>query len=401
MNDINKLKPLCLSFWTPPLVRPQAILIGKMIPEWMRQGVKPVIITYETGAADWEISAEVYKIPQFKMNRVLSRIAPLRRLKWNGYYKKVAEVSEEIMKKHGCNIVFSFANPQDSNIVGAIMKKKTNIPFIAHFSDPWFDNVYKSFSGRAAKRAFNQEKFVIDQCDKVIFITKETKRLVMKKYPAEYMRKAEIIPHCYDLKDYPEIQKNTGGKFVISYIGAFYKQRNPEVLFRALQIVKDKGINNFIIQLVGSANPYAGYSEEKVNNLVEKYGLKEHIEIIPVVPYKESLKLMKESDCLVVIDADVPDSPFLTSKVVDYAGNGSTIVGITPDNSPTAQFLANLGYRSFNYNQALELSEYLEKLIKEEVKIKINENYLAQFDVKATTQKLINIFKKEISDKEF
>lgn len=393
MNDISKIKPLCLSFWTPPVVRPQAILIGKMIPEWIRQGVKPVVITYEAGAGDWDISAEVYKIPQFKMSRFLSRIVPLRRLKWNSYYKKLAGTAEEIIKKHGCNIVFSFSNPQDSNIVGAMLKKNTGIPFVAHFSDPWSDHVYRLNPGRVARRILKLEKFVIDQCDKVIFITEETKRLGMKKYPAEYMDKAEVIPHCYGLNDYSEGQKKSAEKFVISYIGAFYKLRNPEQLFKALQIVKEKGINNFLIQLVGSANPYAGYSEEKVNNLVEKYGLKEHIEIIPVVPYKESLKLMKEADCLVVIDADVADSPFLTSKVVDYAGSGTVIVGITPDNSPTAQFLSALGHKSFNYKQTAELAEYMEKLIKGHVDIEVNKDFLSQFDVKATTLKLINIFK--------
>ncbi|MBU4375843.1 hypothetical protein KKH38_05055, partial [Patescibacteria group bacterium] len=65
----DKLKILCLSFRTPPAVRPQAILIGKMIPEWIKQGVSPVIITYESGGK-WDINAPVYTIPQFNISRL-------------------------------------------------------------------------------------------------------------------------------------------------------------------------------------------------------------------------------------------------------------------------------------------------------------------------------------------
>ena len=56
----KKIKPLCLSFRTPPTVRPQAILIGKMIPEWMAQCLEPVIITYESNG-DWDIGAHEYQ----------------------------------------------------------------------------------------------------------------------------------------------------------------------------------------------------------------------------------------------------------------------------------------------------------------------------------------------------
>ncbi len=101
---------------------------------------------------------------------------------------------------------------------------------------------------------------------------------------------------------------------------------------------------------------------------------------------------MRLSDCLIVIDADMPGSPFLPSKVVDYTGSGSKIIGITPTNSPTAQFLDRLGCKSFNYNEIDELSKYLEELISGKVDIKINKEYLKQYDVRSTTAKLIKQF---------
>lgn len=400
MKEKNKLNILCLSFWTPPITRPQSILIGKMIPEWINQGLDPAVITYDL-CGEWNINTPVYKIPQFKLNKYVSRIPLARNFFEKKYYKKLYKATEGIIKKHNINIVFSFSNPQSSNILGAMLKEKLGVKFISHFSDPWFDNPYKEYSRLGGKKVLSQEKYVIKNSDKTIFVTTEARDLVMKKYPENWTKKTGIIPHCFDLKDYLEVEKEDFGKFIISYIGAFYEKRNPKMLFLALSelIKRNSHIKEkFIIKLIGAANDYAGYSEKKIKQMGEKYSLADNIDILPVVEYKESLRLMKLSDCLAVIDADIPNSPFLPSKVIDYAGSGNSIIGITPDKSPTANFLNNLGCRAFNYNQVNKLSAYLEKLILGEIKVNINKDFLKQYDASATTAKLINIFR-EVLDK--
>lgn len=400
MKNINKLNILCLSFWTPPIIRPQSILIGKMIPEWLKQGADPVIITYDI-CGDWRIGAPVYKIPKFKINKYLNKYFLIRNFFTKRYYKKLYKITKDVVAKHNIDIVFSFSNPQASNILGAMFNEKLGVKFVAYFSDPWFDNPYKEYSWLERKNVLNMEKYVIKNSNKVIFVTTEARDLVMKKYPENWIKKTDVIPHCFDLKDYPEVKKEDSDKFIISYIGAFYEKRNPKMLFLALSelIKKNPKIKEkFIIKLIGAANDYAGYSEKKIKQIGEKYNLADIIEILPLVEYKESLRLMKLSDCLVVIDTDIPNSPFLPSKVIDYAGSDNAIIGITPDKSPTANFLNNLGCRAFNYSQVNELSDYLEKLILGEIKININKDFLRQYDVSSTTAKLINIFK-EILDK--
>jgi len=401
MKSINNIRLLCLSFWTPPIVRPQSILIGKMIPEWINQRLKPVVMTYDI-CGDWQIDVPVYKIPSFKLAALFSRLPLISTINSWCYYRKIVKQAEKIIKKHNINIVFSFSNPQESNIIGAMLKKRKGLKFVSHFSDPWYDNIYKSFSFLGTKKVLFQEKFIVKNSDEIIFTTEEARDLVMKKYPKLWKKKTEVIPHCFDLKDYPEVRKTGQEKFIISYVGAFYKQRNPELLFKALQKITNKqpDLNSkFKIKLIGAANDYAGYSVEGIEKMADLYNLKDNIEIVPPVSYKKSLKYMKLSDCLVVIDADTLNSPFLPSKVVDYAGSGNNILGITPKNSPTAQFIKNLGYESFGYDQIDELAEYLQKLIFNEMKIKINEGFLEQYDVKNTTAKLIKIFQRVIDAK--
>ncbi len=393
----NEIRPLCLSFWTPPLIRPQSILIGKMVSEWISQGINPVIITYKV-CDGWNIDAPIYKIPQYKINKYLSKFFLIRVLLRYYYFQKLFKQAKKVIKRHNINIIFSFSNPQDSNILGMMLKKKLEIKFISHFSDPWIDNPYKFFNGLSKIIMLKREKDIIQNSDQIIFTNDQAKKLVMKKYPNNYLDKARVIPHCYDLKDYPVINKQNKNKFIFSYIGAFYKKRNPEVLFKVLKNILNKNIKKKIeLQLIGTTNDYAGYSLGKINELLIKYKIKNIVQIIPPVSYQKSLAFMKNSDCLIVIDANFANSPFLPSKLIDYAGSKTPIVAISPKDSPTAQFLVNLGYQSFSYEQINDLTKYLSSLINEDIQFNINDNYLQKFDVKNTTIQLINQFKKVLN----
>src|SRR3989344_3212843 len=115
----NNLKVLCLSFRTPPQVRPQAILIGNLLEK--------------------------------------------------RYFYRLFKQMEEIVKKHQINLIYSFSNPYASNIVGAKLKEKLGIKFISNFSDPWYDDPYQSFSKSEKKDIARKEKNIIQTSNRIIF----------------------------------------------------------------------------------------------------------------------------------------------------------------------------------------------------------------------------------------
>ena len=401
----SKLKVLCLSFWTPPIVRPQSILIGKMIPEWTKQGIRPVVVTYDI-CGDWNIGVPVYKIPVFKESGaflkvpILNKLARLRNE--YKYFKKLSGIAEEIIKKYDINLIFSFSNPQESNILGAMLKKKLGIPFVSHFSDPWTDNSYKHFSGFGGIKARLQEKFIIENSSGILFTNRPALELVMKKYPAALKGRTAVVPHCFDASDYPaKGAKKENGKFTFSYIGAFYKQRNPELFFGALDVVFKKHPElkqKTALKLVGIESDYTGYNIENVKQMLADYGLDKIADIVPAVGYKESLKYMTESDCLLVIDADFKNSPFFPSKAVDYAGSGTPIIGITPAGSPTSLFLERLGYQPFNYQEADKMREFIEKILVSGITPNVKKDVVEFYEVKSTTAKLLRKFNEIVNE---
>ncbi len=390
----DHFKPLCLSFWVPPVVRPQAILIGKMIPEWIKQGTTPTIVSY-AGDTAWDIAATKYSIDQWKINKYVARLPIVPKILKNKYSERIFRRLCAVVKKEKPDLIFSFANPQDSNIFGARLKKHFGIPFISHFSDPWADNPYSNWSNHKRAEIIKLERFIIEQSDRVVFTNIELRDLVLQKFPASWKNKTVVIPHCFDEKEYPARVKNNE-PFIFSHIGALYGKRTPEFLFLALQeLLKNspKLRGTFCLKLVGAANSYAGYTEARIKEMAKKYGLADLTSIIPPVSYTESLRYMKQSDCLIVIDADIENSPFLPSKVVDYAGSKTAILGITPSNSPTDTFLKELGQKCFNYKEKNTLITYLRKLIQTKTGPAYNEKFRANYSVEATSAKLLQLFK--------
>ena len=373
-------------------MRPRAIAAGKIIPELVRQEVFPVIMTYKI-CGDWNIDLPTYKILELRKR---GRFAGI----WDEclYYWHLFNIACAVIKKHGVNVVFSYANPQESNILGAMLKKFLGIPFVSHFSDPWVDNPYKKFSGLGGYKARTLEKFVIKNSDRIMFTNQAALELIMKKYPASWAKKARVLNHSFDSREYPlssleaKQLSSPRAKYVISHVGAFYKERTPEALFMALKKISNESPEIFEkleVVFVGAGNEYGGYGEQKLKELMDKYGLAQTVKITPVVEYKESLKLMKESDCLVVIDAPFEKSPFFPSKTVEYAGSGKPILGITPFGSPTSEFLEKLGFWHFEHNQVEEISKCILDLVLGKKGFSPNKEFLSGFSVEAVSAELI------------
>ncbi len=388
---------LFLSFWTPPVVRPRAIAAGKIIPEMMRRDVKPVVVTYDC-CGPWDISLPLYTVPVFDLgreDRLIFKIPFFKSLNtlWQEhvYLEKLYQTIADIIKQHNIEVIFSFSNPQTSNLVGAMLRKRLHMPFVSHFSDPWYDNPYRQPSILQAAKIYLQERYVIRNSNKIVFTNDQALALVMKKYP-KYLKKALVVPHCFNYEDYPEVEKkNPADKFIITHTGVFYKKRNPEALFQAINRLFKQNpdlADKLSVRLIGATEAY-GTNGGDLSSMIKEYKLENIVDILPRVDYRESLRQMKLANCLVVIDAPADSSPFLPSKIVDYVGSDTCIIGITPHGSPTAEFLTQANYKSFAHDEVDELAAHLSELISNSSQIETNHSFVGNYTVKSVVTKLL------------
>ncbi|MBF0179134.1 MAG: glycosyltransferase [Magnetococcales bacterium] len=387
------MKLLCLSFWTPPQPRPQAILIGKMIPEWRRQGLEPVILTYEN-QGEWAIDAPLTTIPVFQRDRLgkLSRI-------WGNWQERrhqerMRRIAAQAIRAHGLPLIFSFANPMESNFLGIALKRELGLPCVSHFSDPYADSPLKEISPRQHGILLAREREVVAQSDRVVFVNDSLRRLVMQKYPDAWQAKAVVIPHCYD----PALHRTTppaNERFILSHVGVFYPARHPEKLFQAMAALRERrpGFEHaFLLRLVGGVNPYAGFSRERLGALIGQYGLQRMVEILPTVDYQASLDHMADSDALLAIDVDLPASPFLPSKLIDYLGARRPILALTPSDSPTWEVVTRAGGIALPHHATDGIATALEELVARRARQPLDDAYARQFGVASTTARYRELF---------
>lgn len=217
----------------------------------------------------------------------------------------------------GGDLLATFGQPMSDHVAGLNVVHRRQVPWLAHFSDPWLDNPYHSMAG-SSRWQTSRERRTVERADALVVTSTETADLLRARHAAVAPR-IHVIPHAFDERLYPSFETGSG-PIVIRHLGAFYGPRTPTPLFAALRLLLQRRVDlgGVRVELIGP--PW----ERPID-------LPDGIVIVrPQVPYLESLALMRGADALVVVDAPASTSPFLPSKLVDYIGAARPIVGFTP-----------------------------------------------------------------------
>lgn len=351
-------KILAISWAFPPIILPRSLQVSRTLKNLQEHGWQSTILTVDprsiqrTFKSDPALGAEFEGVfekvtipsPEDRMIiRGIRRVFPDLSLipdPRSVWIPAVQKAGRRILYAGKFDGIISFAQPWSDHVAARKLKNEFNLPWIAHFSDPWVDSPYYQPKGFIANIRKNMEKMVIQDADAVIFVSEETRDLVMKKYPAEWKQKAHVIPHCFD----PDLFHNTTDPVSkplplrIVYTGGFYGHRTPVNLFKALARIKERTPLEGLLEL-----QIVGPGMETYKDLIPAMNLEKVVTSSPIVPYQESLKIASQADVLLVIDAPNKDvNVFLPSKLIEYLAFRKPIFGITPLKGATADLLRSL-----------------------------------------------------------
>lgn len=224
-------------------------------------------------------------------------------------------------------VLVTFGSPMSDHLIGLDLKRRFNVPWMAHFSDPWVDNPFNRYNWYTRRANLGFEREVVENADRLLFTSQETVELVMAKYDPTLRAKTRLIPHCYEPEQYLVESGSSDEQITVRFLGDMYGPRTPKPLFDALSRIlanNPRVVENVCFEFVGSMcelDLKAMGLNELPQGLVKLRG---------TVPNQESLKLMSTADGLMVIDAPAKVSVFLPSKLIDYIGAGKPLLGITP-----------------------------------------------------------------------
>jgi glycosyltransferase involved in cell wall biosynthesis len=249
-------------------------------------------------------------------------------------------IRQHVSNNHYCpDLIASFAQPMSDHLIGLELKKLHGVPWVAHFSDPWTDNLFHHYDSLTKRINLSLERKVMEFADRLIFTSPETVELVMAKYPAHWKTKTRILPHSFDMSPHSSRPREDTAQITIRHTGEFYGPRTPKPLIRTLRsILSDnaRALEGVSFELIGVVNPPT-LVDSGIENLPP--GL---INIKPPVSYQESGSLSAAADGLLTIDAPAARSVFLPSKLIEYVGAGRPILGLTPPGA-AANLIRELG----------------------------------------------------------
>lgn len=264
------------------------------------------------------------------------------------------------LKQHPVDAIVSTGPPHSMHMIAHGVKKRTGLPWLADFRDPWTNiDFYHELmlSSWADRKHHKQEMSVLKKADEVVVISNSMKTDFLKLLKRDY----SVITNGYDQDDIAGVDVRIDERFSVAHIGTMVKTRNPLLLWEVLseEISKDTDFaNDLEIKLVGSVD----YS---VTESIEAAGLGNYVNKISYVPHNEVVKIQQQSQVLLLLINDTPNAKvILPGKFFEYMAARRPILCIGPRDGDAAEVIleTNAGYVS-------------EKDDKESIRKAINELY--------------------------
>jgi hypothetical protein len=375
------MKILAVSLAFPPLAYPRSIQVARLLKH--TNGSTVLFCADEPGARiDTTIEPDAkakleacIRVPVVNsrasdlINRLTFRFARgiwnRRNLVPDKYGQWKTSVLKAVVKftesnKFQPDVIVTFAQPFTDHLIGMELRSRLQLPWLAHFSDPWVDNPFTPFDPKTRELNLELERSVAESADMLVFTSSETVDLFYEKYTVVLKRKARVLPQCYDSALFEDRVYKESDKITIRYLGNFYGRRTPRPLISGLIDLyehRPETLENVLFDLVGpgDANEAKTLAAALPNDLIS---------VRPSVDYRESLDLMTAADGLLIIDAPAEISVFLPSKLIDYIGAGRPILGITP-NGTAASLIRELGGMVADPANIGEVSARLAKFIEQ------------------------------------
>jgi len=316
----------------------------------------------------------------------LQFISPDMRVLWN---KKALKVAESLIKSNKYEVVVTTGPPHSTHLMGARLKKRLSIRWIADFRDPWtamyyYQNVKRNPLIKYIDR--KNENNVLQTSDSVVTVSQGYKELLDTK--------ARVIANAFDPDDFAGITYQRTDTFRITIGGALNSSRDNEVIKAILNInawAKEQQINNIVFTLIGS--------NTQINlTYLKTIGLRN----LPPTTHNKVITECVNSEVLFLpINQAKNNAGNLTLKLYEYIGSGTFIMALGPKDSEVRGVLDELqGKGFFEYNQMPAflclLSEIYDKWQTGE-NIRNNQRRL-EFSIQATSevyaQELENVVQK-------
>ena len=315
---------------------------------------------------------------------------PDTRFPW--YFSTVSK-AVKIIREENIDIIFSSSPPQTNHLIARKAAKRTGLPWVADFRDPWTDVFWLLNNSIRWKMIHNIDKRIerktIAKMDAVITVGPSLVEILQRKTD----KKIHLISNGYDDAYFKDMQYQPNAKFRITYAGSLSKEQDPKCFMNAMELLKDNKefYDNCELFFLGNFPSY-------LHDLIDGSSYREQTFFAPYTFYTDSLKSIAASELLLLIVPETNDNKcILTSKLFDYMGAQRPILAFGPTDGDAAEVMRNAAAGSlFDYADSQNAADFILKNFlgwkSQEENSKLRESAIEQYTRRNLTGKLAKVF---------
>jgi glycosyltransferase involved in cell wall biosynthesis len=264
-------------------------------------------------------------------------LVPDPRIFW---VKPSVKFLEELAQSGQFQAVITTGPPHSMHLIGRELKRRTGIPWLADFRDPWSQWEFLDTLPMAAKirkKHLQLEQSVLREADSVATIS-PTFQLDLEKIAH---RKIHLLTNGFDPSDMPSDfapKSKENGKLHLVYSGVIDSIRNPIPLLKAMKV-------EFVNTKEEVKLTFVGKVSEQVKEFVAGDSwLKESVSFPGYVSHREVFDFYAQADALVLILTDTKNAKGnIPGKLFEYMATGIPVFALGDPEGDSAQILKQAG----------------------------------------------------------
>lgn len=274
-----------------------------------------------------------------------------------GWLIPAVRAANDVTRDWKPDIVFASAPPFTTLLAGRRIAKRTGAPLVVEFRDRWMEDPYSNVP--ALRRWIDRmlEDWCVRPARHVVTVSEPW----AEDYAARWGKPVVVAYNGFDPDDYDELADVTpvaGGKLQILYTGILYpERRDPTPLFEALQKMDD--IRDQI------SVRFYGAKIEQLGPIIEAHGLQDIVTVESRVTFKESLRLQRQADVLLLLQwNNILEKGNVPGKVFEYFSARRPVLGIGYEDGVPARLLRERN-AGLVVNDPDKIADYLRGLVEQ------------------------------------
>ena len=254
----------------------------------------------------------------------------------------LTRAARRIVREKKTDLVLITGSPYSNFLLAERLRRKfPHLAIVLDFRDEWLATAFDvaafqfSTSERARQFAIKAEANAVASSDAIVMVTEAARREIHSRYPSDPESKYHHIPNGFDatriVKSTAPAASHANGKIIVTYVGSVYTSTEPMSFVEAIAGLPAEIKSRYLFRFIG-------YIEEpRYRDALLALG--DMVELKGFMPQHEALKLMNETDYVLLISHDRLN---VSAKFYDYIGAGKPMLACVHPEGDIRRMLEDL-----------------------------------------------------------